>query len=1034
MNRSSRWWEACLCLFACMIAPAIIYAQTAKFVSPPRTIADITAILDREKPDAARAAKMRAEADAPVPNTRDDGALAHFYFSRAEARALVGRTRDAIADCEKAIELGGGFSTEESRYHQFLSNQYSALGDFRRVIEINQALARNLENANQKGGLFAINLRIVGAFLSLDDLKQAEAYVRKSQSLLKQSKAWKNRDTHGTFFEAYTEAPNADLLFRRGRYREAELAFHKSQILLRDAIVKSASWPNPPLKDGFQSKADLLLMTEGMAKQAQGRLAEAEVDIRAALLNRLRTVGKFHASTARIARVLGSLLSAEGRFAEAEQTARSSVEIYKELGYREDVEGLALALNDLASIIVAQGRWTDAADIYAGLDDATRDWEPSRRDRIRLHPNRIFTYYYTGKVQDGIALARALVASKERSVGNKHVDFAMAQAALGAGLVYAHRDVEALQSFDAALPVLLAYSRDDEDDSSVPYSFDRALQRAIQPYISLLSRTRDAAGSNAAEGFRIGELVRGRSVQRALAASSARAAAGDPALADRLRKKQDLEKEIGAQVGMLNNELALPPEERDSKVVADLRNQIEKLRTDNAKAKQEIDRRFPKYADLANPKPPTVEDVKNALRADEALLSFYFGSQSSFVWVVRKDGPIAFAQIKENGAAIEEKVKQLRASFESEAATVAEIPPFDLVLANQLYQLLLEPVESAWKPAKNLIVVSNGALGTLPLSLLPTAPASINVRGPMFMGYRDVPWLARTHAVTMLPSASALLTLRSLPTASASREKMIGFGDPIFSKEQAREAARQPIDEPIRVSTDTTRGVPLKLRSNPQLDGVDRAELALLPRLPDTAEELKSIALALSADPSKVLHLGITANEQTVKSTNLANYKIIVFATHGLAPGELEGLTQPALALSAPDVASVPGDGLLTMEEILGLKLNADWVVLSACNTGAASGAGAEAASGLGRAFFYAGTRAILVTNWSVHSQSARELVTDLFHRQAVDPALTRGEALRQSMIALMDGKGFTDEKGETVFTYAHPMFWAPYSIIGDGG
>jgi CHAT domain-containing protein len=99
----------------------------------------------------------------------------------------------------------------------------------------------------------------------------------------------------------------------------------------------------------------------------------------------------------------------------------------------------------------------------------------------------------------------------------------------------------------------------------------------------------------------------------------------------------------------------------------------------------------------------------------------------------------------------------------------------------------------------------------------------------------------------------------------------------------------------------------------------------------------------------------------------------------GKVPLRLDNLPTP---LSAPDVAAVPGDGLLTMEEILGLKLNADWVVPSACDTGAAAGAGAGAASGLGRAFFYAGTRAILVTNWSVHSESARELVTDLFRRQ----------------------------------------------------
>jgi CHAT domain-containing protein len=122
------------------------------------------------------------------------------------------------------------------------------------------------------------------------------------------------------------------------------------------------------------------------------------------------------------------------------------------------------------------------------------------------------------------------------------------------------------------------------------------------------------------------------------------------------------------------------------------------------------------------------------------------------------------------------------------------------------------------------------------------------------------------------------------------------------------------------------------------------------------------------------------------------------------------------------------------MEEILALKLDADWVVLSACNTGTGAGAGAEAASGLGRAFFYAGTRALLVTNWSVHSQSARLLTSDLFRRQAADTRMSRGEALRQAMTTLIDGKGFTDDKGEVLFSYAHPLFWAPYTIIGDGG
>src|SRR5262249_14191767 len=156
-----------------------------------------------------------------------------------------------------------------------------------------------------------------------------------------------------------------------------------------------------------------------------------------------------------------------------------------------------------------------------------------------------------------------------------------------------------------------------------------------------------------------------------------------------------------------------------------------------------------------------------------------------------------------------------------------------------------------------------------------------------------------------------------------------------------------------------------------------------------------SVALALHADMASAVFLGEQANEKTVKTMNLANRKVIMFATHGLVPGDLNGLTQPALALSAPAVSKSEGDGLFTIEEILGLKLDADWVVLSACNTASGAGAGAEAVSGLGRAFFYAGTRALLVSNWPVETVSARTLTTDLFRRQADNPGLARAEALR---------------------------------------
>ena len=167
----------------------------------------------------------------------------------------------------------------------------------------------------------------------------------------------------------------------------------------------------------------------------------------------------------------------------------------------------------------------------------------------------------------------------------------------------------------------------------------------------------------------------------------------------------------------------------------------------------------------------------------------------------------------------------------------------------------------------------------------------------------------------------------------------------------------------------------------------------------------------------------------------LDDRRVVMFATHGLVPGELDGLTQPALALSSPDIPGVKGDGLLTVEKILGLKLDADWVVLSACNTAAGEGGGAEAVSGLGRAFFYAGARALLVTHWPVETTSARVLTTDLFKRQAANPQLDRSAALREAMVEMIEnGERVDDVSKQPIFAYAHPMFWSPFALIGEGG
>ena len=1027
------------------VAPAAGPAAPVVFVAPPRTIADITAILDSEKPDPQKIEKIRAAADAHPPSGLARDKLARFYYERGQARSFLGRLNDSIADANKALETARGAVelNQLGRLMQFAGLQYSAAGDPKRALEIFVRQGREMDGPGAKGYQFDSNRQIASIYLQMGDVDQAEAYLRRNMALIVEARTsgmpgWRaSYPGLGQNWEAIVESHRAMIFEARGQFRDAEGSFRLAEQRLRGGLKSlMMSTKNPPPESQILRSADFLALGQARMKARQGRLAEAEADARRVLLSRLKAEGKYHPMTPRFIMGLADVLVEQGRYAEAEKLARVSLEVNETIGIAHDAYITAQLLSNLAGMLNLQRKPAEALAVFGQLDKVIAKWEPNRRQVFEINGARIYSLYAGGQIDAGIAAAQALLKREISRVGERHFDAASARGTLAIGLMKAGKDAEAAREFRTAIPVLMASAREnaDDDDTTVVAAKSNRLQNIVEAYIALLDHQR-GGGDVATETFALADAIRGRSVQQALAASSARMLVKDPALADVVRQEQDLVKQVNAQLGTLNNVLSLASHERDEKGVQALRASINTLRADRDRLRADIAKRFPAYADLIDPKPPSVDQIKATLKSGEALLSFYFGREASFVWAVPKDGAMAFAAISATAGDLESKIRKLREALEPQAQSISDIPAFDLKLAYELYTLLLKPVEAGWKQSKQLIVVTNGALGLLPLSLLPTAPAEIKDTETTFAAYRGVPWLARTHSVTMVPSAAALRTLRQIPAGAAERERMIGFGDPFFSKEQMEAAADdKAIDTGIQLAMANTRGVPLKRRASPQLEGVDSAELALLPRLPDTAEELRSIALALEADPSKVVQLGVKANERAVKETDLSRYKVIVFATHGLVPGELNGLTQPALALSAPDVSGSEGDGLLTMEEILALRLDADWVVLSACNTGSGAGAGAEAASGLGRAFFYAGTRALLVTNWSVHSQSARDLTTDLFRRQNADQKLSRGEALRQAMTALMDGPGFTGPDGKTVFAYAHPLFWAPYTIIGDGG
>jgi CHAT domain-containing protein len=198
--------------------------------------------------------------------------------------------------------------------------------------------------------------------------------------------------------------------------------------------------------------------------------------------------------------------------------------------------------------------------------------------------------------------------------------------------------------------------------------------------------------------------------------------------------------------------------------------------------------------------------------------------------------------------------------------------------------------------------------------------------------------------------------------------------------------------------------------------------------IPETTQELCAVARDLEID-SHELRLGARATEHEVKrlsqSGQLAQYRIVHFATHGTLAGELKGASEPGLILTPPTSASQDDDGYLSASEIAALKLDANWVILSACNTAAGEAKGAEALSGLARAFIYAQARALLVSHWSVNSDATVKLITGAMRETARDSKVGRAEALRRSMLALID-KGNARE--------AHPANWAPFVVVGEGG
>jgi CHAT domain-containing protein/tetratricopeptide (TPR) repeat protein len=963
--------------------------------------------------DPAALQRRLAMIKAKPPNTTDHNELARFFLDRGRTAFYEGFGRQALNDLNRALaEDAAGSKRERFAIIEFLSHAEMDAGSYGRGIEyLKQGAA---EVPLDDGRRIHFNARLAQHYADIGDVTAAEAALAIARETERRSIRWTQvvAEYRAGWAASVAEA-EGKLAETRGEYQKSETAFRTALSALEGEPSRARStWP----LDVHGRIARVLLR--------QGRLLEAESEARAGLNGYLRLRGSQIPGP--LLGVLAEVLLEQGRYVEAERVQRTR------LGRISSVVVVAQARVLLGSILIAQSKWHEALAEFERIARALADDPKTYDTKFAGNVDRAIAFLKVGHAARALAILDLALERSRQTVGDDHRRTAEIHGLRAMTLVELGDRTAAASEFAQAARILLAPSFEAPDDLTVRPLREQRVALVLDAYIRFLADLQanpiPGIGLDAtAVGFRVAEIVRGRYVQRALDESAARAVDQVPDLGSIVRDVQDAARRTTALAGALARMLSEPGHRQNAQSIASLRAEIETLRSARVRLTDEIKKRFPAYAELASPAPTTLEHVRVALRSGEALIAIYVAEDRTFVWAVSK-GAVRFSSVPLGTAALEETVGTLRASLASGARVLGDIPAFDVDVAHGLYKALLQPVADVWGPAQRLVIVPHGALAQLPFSLLVTRPSVLAPpRAPLFANYRDVPWLVRTHAVTNVPSAGALVTLRRLPEPVAARRPFVGFGDPYFSVAQARQASAE-----LRAHTVAAVAADPSLHVRDLLVSAGE-RLEALPRLPDTRDEIRSIGAALQADEGD-LFLGERANEQVVKTLNLARYRVIAFATHGLVPGDIEGLTQPALALSAPDVAHVGGDGLLTMDEILGLRLDADWVVLSACNTAGGAGRGAEAISGLGRAFFYAGARALLVSSWAVESSSARALTTEVFQGQQRDPTLGRAGALRRAMLSLIDHGGFSDPSGRVVFSYAHPVFWAPFVLVGDGG
>jgi CHAT domain-containing protein/tetratricopeptide (TPR) repeat protein len=848
-----------------------------------------------------------------------------------------------------------------------------------------------------------------------------------------------------------------------GRLLEAEPLYKRAL-----AIHEKARAPgHPDIALGLNNLASLY--------NAQGRLAEAEPLYKRALAMFEAAFPAGHPSIVTSLNNLASVYESQRRWAEAEPLFKRALEL-REKSLPADHPDIAISLNNLANLYQRQERVLLAEPLHRrALELRERSLPASHPDIAQSLDNLAAVYDDMGRQADAERLYRRALELRERVLPADHPDIATNLNNLAshyskkwdwaAAAGHARRAVAMVleRARRASRPVEAGGST----ETSRALLSDRSRGVPLEWLISAVWRMAEQDGSQRTalteEAFTAAQWTVHTSAGAVLALVAARLAKGEGELARLVREQQDLSalwRELDKQIIAAR---VAPPERRNAAAEVALAQRQTEADRQLAALAARLARSYPEYAALAAPEPLSIKATQEQLKKDEALVHFAFAGKEGFAWVITRESA-RWVRLGNSRANIAAMVHLLRCGLDrdgewdwssgkerwmarkpacaalwSEGLDKNDAPPFSLAVAHELYDALFGAMRDDLR-GKHMLIVPAGELTSLPFQVFvtekPEADAPYDAAA-----YARAAWLPRSHAVTVVPSVTSLKSLRATAGKSTAAKPYVAFGNPLLSGPDGadkRAWGKQACPKSLRPRMASAIRLRGTLRSFYRGGLADVEELRRQEPLPETADELCAVARDLEAAESDV-HLGARASETEVKRLSgtgeLRRYAIVHFATHGLLAGETamlaQSLAEPALLLTPPDRPSETDDGLLTASEVAQLQLNADWVILSACNTaGADDTLGAEPLSGLARAFLYAGAKALLVSHWYVDSDAAVKLTTRAIAELRQNIKIGRAEALRRAMLALIEDT----KRPDNWIPASHPAVWAPFVLVGEGG